>query len=90
LSPVRKRPIISRERSPPKRPGSAKYSKNVDDQDLSPVRKSVSDRQNGNEKATKTLAGAKAGLQSASDMKIEAKELKKKEELAFAKVNIII
>lgn len=68
----------------------AKKRRTVDDEDLSPVRKPVSaDSSKTCEKATKTLSGAKAGLQSASDMKMEARELKKREEEAFAKVNCI-
>jgi hypothetical protein len=69
----------------------AKKRKTVDDQDLSPVRKpvSVDNNSKAHEKATKTLSGAKAGLQSASDMKLEAKELRKREEEAFAKVSCI-
>ena len=39
------------------------------------------------QKATKTLAGAKAGLSSAKEMKEEAKKLKEKEERSFQNVS---
>lgn len=79
-SPVRRRKVNDEDLSPPR----SKRSKNADsDKDMSHVRK------NGepNEKLKKTLAGTKAGLSSAKDVRKELHDLRKREKDAFKNAN---
>ncbi|XP_041373734.1 BUD13 homolog [Gigantopelta aegis] len=91
--PRRKKPHSDSDQSPPRR------KRRHSDSDQSPPRKSKSvketdkkDRRKaelGNtKKPSKTLSGAKAGLQSARDMKQEAEVIRKREEEAFKKIGV--